>query len=159
MQTITVAVQNAVQFRDMGAATSSLTFTRSLGGAIGTAALGAVLGSRLAHYLGDAVDAATPTNDVEAIRFLPDDVKSVVLNAYTHAINDAFLVSIPVAVLALIAAFFIREIPLRTAQSTPVEAPIEVRVDRERESPTPALSGQYAPAAIPLRATPRPEVE
>jgi EmrB/QacA subfamily drug resistance transporter len=159
MQTITVAVQNAVQFRDMGAATSSLTFTRSLGGAIGTAALGAVLGPRLAHHLGDAVDSATPTNDVEAIRFLPDDVKSVVLNAYTHAINDAFLVSIPVAVLALIAAFFIREIPLRTAQSTPAEAPIEVRVDRERESPTPALSGQYTPAANPLRATPRPEVE
>ncbi len=139
MQTITVAVQNAVQFRDMGAATSSLTFTRSLGGAIGTAALGAVLGTRLAHHLGEAVDSSLPTNNIETIRVLPDDIKIVVLNAYTHAINDAFLVSIPVAVLALIAAFFIKEIPLRTAEPAPAETPAKKAA--ESEPKVPAYSG------------------
>ncbi|HET7035830.1 MAG TPA: MDR family MFS transporter, partial [Thermomicrobiaceae bacterium] len=51
MQTIVTAVQNAVEMRDMGTATSATSFFRTLGGAIGTAVFGAVLSSRLAHYL------------------------------------------------------------------------------------------------------------
>jgi len=141
MQTITVAVQNAVQFRDMGAATSSITFMRSLGGAIGTAFLGAVLGVRLAYHLGDEIDSTAPTNDVEAIQSLPDDLKALVLNAYTHAINDAFLFTIPVAVLALIAAFFLKEIPLRTGEAVPAATPAR-ETEAESESREPAFSGR-----------------
>ena len=78
MQTIVVAVQNAVQFRDMGVATSSTTFFRSLGGAIGAATFGAVLGSRLTTIWPSASrerrswarPAAINTNDVQAIQAL-----------------------------------------------------------------------------------------
>ncbi len=148
MQTITVAVQNAVQFRDMGVATSSITFMRSLGGAIGTAFLGAVLGSRLTHHLGGAIDGSVNIEDVEAIQGLPDDVREVVLNAYTLAIDDAFLTTIPIAILALVAAFFIKEIPLRTADQAPAPADNAddkaEEVDREEaesESREPVFSG------------------
>ncbi|MBA3414982.1 MAG: MFS transporter [Chloroflexia bacterium] len=131
MQTITVAVQNAVAFRDLGAATSAVTFFRSLGGAIGAAVFGAVLSSRLAAYLaagfggapagtgGGAVDA----NNVQAIQALPEPVKGIVLQAFTHALTDVFLAGVPFVALALVVGFFLREIPLRSGQApVPAEA-------------------------------------
>src|SRR5262249_23927315 len=59
MQTIMVAVQNSVHFRDMGTATSVVTFSRSMGGAIGTAVFGAVLYNRLAFHLRAAFAGST----------------------------------------------------------------------------------------------------
>lgn len=144
LQTITVAVQNAVQFRDMGAATSSITFMRSLGGAIGTAFLGAVLGTRLTHHLGGAVDSSVTIDNIEAIQALPDGIKGTVLNAYTLAINDTFLATIPIAVLALVAAFFIKEIPLRTAEQAPAVAAVEKAAEsgaEQDEAKVPVFSG------------------
>jgi EmrB/QacA subfamily drug resistance transporter len=123
LQTIVTAVQNAVEFRDLGAATSSTTFFRQMGGAIGAAVFGAVLSSRLTHYLiqefaraglrpggGAPVDA----NDVQAIQHLAEPVKSMVLNAFTNALNDVFLVAVPFIVVALVVALFLREVPLQT---------------------------------------------
>ena len=125
MQTIVVAVQNAVPFRDMGTATSSTTFFRSLGGAIGAAIFGAVLGSRLSHHLAEgfaaAPEAGSPsainTNDVQAIQDLVDPQRALVLAAYTDAIVDVFLFAIPFVVLALIVALFLKEVPLRTGRA------------------------------------------
>jgi len=130
LQTITVAVQNSVEFRDMGVATSSVQFTRSLGGAIGAATLGAVLNNRLAGNIAAArrdldfgANAATverSLSDVQAIEALPEPVKTIILTAYTDAIASAFLFAVPVVVVALIVALFLREIPLRG--SAPVTA-------------------------------------
>jgi MFS family permease len=127
MQTIVVAVQNAVPFRDMGAATSSTTFFRSLGGAIGAAAFGAVLANRLAHHLTErfagAAGVGSPTgidtNDVQAIRNLAEPQRTLVLSAYTDALVDVFLFAIPFVALALVVAFFLTEIPLRTGRAVP----------------------------------------
>src|SRR5829696_1947016 len=58
MQTIVTAVQNSVEYRDMGSATSSTTFFRQMGGSVGAAVFGAVLSSRLAHYLVEELAAA-----------------------------------------------------------------------------------------------------
>jgi EmrB/QacA subfamily drug resistance transporter len=125
LQTIVVAVQNSVEFRDLGAATSSTTFFRQMGGSIGAAVFGAVLSSRLAHYLsvelagagirpgtgGRAVDA----NDVQAIQHLTEPVKGLVLSAFAHAIDDVFLVGVPFVVVAFFVSLLLKEIPLRTA--------------------------------------------
>jgi EmrB/QacA subfamily drug resistance transporter len=141
MQVITVAVQNAVPFRDMGTATSSITFLRSLGAAIGVAFMGAVLGTRLTHYLGDlAGNSEVATNDVEAIINLPDDVRRVVQGAYTSAVNDIFLVSLPFAFLALVTIFFLKEIPLRTAEPAPATS-APAPDGAEPEPGAPAFSG------------------
>ncbi len=105
MQTIVTAVQNAVDFRDLGAATSSVTFFRQMGGSVGAAVFGAVLSSRLAHYLTEALAQAgirsgagglsVNANDVQAVQHLAEPVKSVVLGAFSHALDDVFLVGVP----------------------------------------------------------------
>ncbi len=122
MMTIVTPVQNSVNPRDMGVATSATTFSRSLGGAIGAALFGAVMGVRLTHYLqempevvaGNLPVGEVNTSDIEAIHTLPEPLKTDVLTAFTSAVNDVFLYAIPVIVLALIVVLFLKEIPLRT---------------------------------------------
>lgn len=128
MQTIVVAVQNAVSMRDMGVATSAVTFTRSLGGAVGTAVFGAVLGIRLSHYLQQAVGDATvelgstnpelAADNIETMKALEEPMRSIVLGAYTNALTDVFLFAIPGVILALVIALFLKEIPLRSGASS-----------------------------------------
>ena len=127
MQTIVVAVQNAVPFRDMGAATSSTTFFRSQGGAIGAAAFGAVLANRLAHHLAERFAGApglgglagADINDVRAIQGLAEPLRGVVLGAYTDPLGDVFLFAIPFVALALAVALRLEEVPLRTGPAAP----------------------------------------
>ena len=127
-QVINTAVQNAVPLRDMGAATSAVTFFRSLGGAIGAALFGAILTSKLASYLassaadntqpGDtAAGGAAPidTNNIAAIQSLPEPTKGYVLQAFSDALGDVFLWALPFCLIALVVAFFLREIPLKEA--------------------------------------------
>jgi hypothetical protein len=134
MQTIVTAVQNAVEFRDLGAATSATTFFRQMGGTIGAAIFGAVLANRLALHLteqlGPAASAmqssgAIETNNIQAIQALPEPIKSAVLMAFTRALDDVFLVGVPVVALALIVAFFLDEIPLRTGRRQPTPEPAQ----------------------------------
>jgi EmrB/QacA subfamily drug resistance transporter len=128
IQIIVTAVQNDVERRDLGSATSGVTFFRSLGGALGTALFGAVLSSRLDHYLA-AAGAALPSgggggdaaNNIAAIRALPPEIKSVVLDAWTHALDDVFLSALPFLVVAFVAALMIPEKPLATRQPSEAE--------------------------------------
>ena len=133
MQTIVTAVQNSVEYRDMGAATSSTTFFRQMGGSVGAAVFGAVLSSRLTHYLieqlakaGVAPGAGGPkveANDVQAIQHLGEPIKSVVLWAFTHALDDVFLVGVPFMVAAVVVALMLKEVPLRTGEPQPQPQP------------------------------------
>jgi hypothetical protein len=107
----------------MGAATSSATFFRQMGGSIGAAVFGAVLSSRLAHYLAERfAQAGVPpggasgvdANNVQAIQRLTGPVRGVVLGGFTDALNDVFLVGVPFIVLAFVVSLFLKEVPLRT---------------------------------------------
>jgi EmrB/QacA subfamily drug resistance transporter len=122
LQTIVTAIQNAVEFRDMGAATSSATFFRQMGGSIGAAVFGAVLSSRLAHYLAERFAQAgvqpgavsgVDANNVQAIQRLTGPVRDVVLGGFTDALDDVFLVGVPFIVLAFVVSLFLKEVPLR----------------------------------------------
>jgi len=129
MQTLVTAIQNDVPQRDMGAATASTTFFRQMGGAIGAAAFGAVLGIQLSRNLEEGLGAAgtaagaVNVNDVDAIRELRGPVRDIVLRAFGDAIGDIFLVGLPLLVIALIAALFLKEKPLQTGRPAPAEAP------------------------------------
>jgi EmrB/QacA subfamily drug resistance transporter len=131
MMTIVTPIQNAVEMRDMGVATSATAFGRSLGGAIGTALFGAILTTRLAAYLGDAageVSAAVRggeinTNDVQALQTLQEPDRTIVLTAYTDAITDIFLYAMPIIFAALVVVLFLKEIPLRTRVLASADAP------------------------------------
>jgi EmrB/QacA subfamily drug resistance transporter len=125
MQIVVTAVQNAVDRRDMGTATASVTFFRSLGGAFGTAIFGAVLTNRVSHYLAGAADGTVPAgadeiaNNVQAIQALPPDARAVFLDAWVNAVHDVFVVAIPFAVAALVLSFFIPEQELKQAPAEP----------------------------------------
>lgn len=124
MQTIVVAVQNAVPMSVMGVATSAVTFTRSLGGAVGTAVFGAVLNNRLAYYLkqalGDVPMPAGSSNpeaaaqNIQAMQQLQEPMRGLVLGAYTKALTDVFLWAIPGVFIAFLVVLFLKEIPLRS---------------------------------------------
>jgi EmrB/QacA subfamily drug resistance transporter len=121
MQVVVTAVQNSVDRRNMGVATASVTFFRSMGGAIGTALLGAILNIQLQHHLSKIIGAAQGgvqsgpinTNDVTAIRALPEPIKSWVLEAFTRAMDDVFLVAVPFMGVAFLIALTMREKPLK----------------------------------------------
>ncbi|MSV45264.1 MAG: DHA2 family efflux MFS transporter permease subunit [Actinobacteria bacterium] len=131
MQTIVIALQNSVDFKDMGVATSSNTFFRSLGSVFGTAIFGAVLNNRLAHYmasgfttLGTQDPSAVKgldlsTQGVTAIVASPQNFSAVVHNtamdAYVNAFHVVFLTAAPVTALGFILALSLREVPLRTS--------------------------------------------
>ncbi|HET9779960.1 MAG TPA: MDR family MFS transporter [Propionibacteriaceae bacterium] len=125
MQVVVTAVQNSVDRRNMGVATASVTFFRSMGGAIGTALLGAILNIRLKHHLSEIVGAGLSnppggpikTDDVTAIKALPEPIKSWVLEAFTRAIDDVFLVAVPFMAVAFVIALTMREKPLRGRDS------------------------------------------
>jgi MFS family permease len=125
MQTVVTAVQNAVERRDMGAATSSVAFFRTMGGAFGTAIFGAVLTSRLGHYLGEAGSAlpseADIANDVQAIQALPPQIHDTVVTAWVNAVQDVFLVAVPFTAIALVLAFLIPELELKQADKPVTE--------------------------------------
>jgi MFS family permease len=131
MQTIITAVQNAVDHRDLGTSTSATTFFRQMGGTIGAAVFGAILANRLAHHLteqlGPAAVAAQSsgsinTNDLQAIQALPEPIKTSVLTAFTYALDEVFLVGVPVVALAFVVALFLKEVPLRTMQRQSADA-------------------------------------
>ncbi|MFF7210753.1 MFS transporter [Streptomyces sp. NPDC008238] len=121
MQNLVLAVQNQVGAADLGAASSVVTFFRTLGGAIGVSALGAVLGNRVTHYVKDGLTAlgvkSTGQSDgaIPDLATLPAPIRHVVEGAYGHGAGDVFLVAAPVAFLALLLVLFIKEVPLKTA--------------------------------------------
>jgi len=128
MQVVVTAVQNSVDRRNMGTATASVTFFRSMGGAVGTAMFGAILNTRLPHHLAEIVPASAQAqlgaatgsiNDVTAIRSLPEPVKTWVLTAFTQSMDDLFLVAVPFMVVALILALFMKEKPLGGRDAAP----------------------------------------
>jgi len=117
MQNLILAAQNDVPAQELGVTTSSLTFFRSMGGAIGVSALGAVLASRVTSLLAEKFGPAATgggTAKVPDLKTLPPEVLAVVRTVYGEATADLFLVAAPIALLAVIAVLFIKEKPLQT---------------------------------------------
>jgi EmrB/QacA subfamily drug resistance transporter len=119
LQVLVLAVQNSVERRDLGTATSSGAFFRSLGGAFGTAIFGAIMTARLGHWLprllpeGSGIDPATLMGSPEHIRGLPPDVQSAVVDAFARSIGSVFLWAVPIAAVAFVIVVFLPEVPLR----------------------------------------------
>lgn len=126
MQIIVTVVQNSVDRRHMGAATSSVAFFRSMGGTFGAAVFGAILSSRLATHMAAEFGGQAPaggvdiSNSVETIQGLPEPTHGKVLEAFALSLHDVFLWAIPVVIVAFAVSFFIREVPLKSRE-TPSE--------------------------------------
>ena len=105
MQSLILAVQNAVSVRDLGAGTSSATFFRSLGGSFGVAILGAVLSSRLTAELSTRLPGA--------LAQLPPEQRAAVSAGGNFSINDpAAILALPAPVRAAVQAAFVESLHL-----------------------------------------------
>jgi EmrB/QacA subfamily drug resistance transporter len=120
MQNLVLAVQNVVDPRELGAASSAVTFFRSLGGATGVSVLGAVLANRASEYLAAGLaklGIPAPTTSggggaIPDVRELPAPIRAVVETAYADAVADIFLVAVPFTLVAVVTIALIREVPL-----------------------------------------------
>src|SRR5580704_4073369 len=119
LQIVVVAVQNAVERRDLGSSTSAVSFFRNIGAACGTALLGTVLVSRLGFWLPKLVPAHSGltlsqsfTITPSALRGLPPTVRTGVVDSFVRSLHVVFLVGIPLAGLALVCALLLKDAPL-----------------------------------------------
>jgi hypothetical protein len=119
MQVLVIAVQNAVAYKDLGVATSGNTLFRSIGGSVGTAALGAVFASRLARELterlpgGVGEGVAASGMSLETIAQLPTDIRIAYAASFTTAISTIFIVASVISAIGFAFAWLIPEHTLR----------------------------------------------
>src|SRR5262249_30795105 len=111
MQPLVLAVQNDLTLRDMGAGTAAATFFRSLGGAVGVAALGAVLSNKLA---GLGANAAS-VNNPGAIQALPPAQRDVIQQVFVGALHPIFLVAGLVTAIAVLVTLTLPDHQLKGA--------------------------------------------
>lgn len=135
MQNLVLAVQNGLDYRDLGSGTSTVTFFRTLGGASGVSILGSILATRVTSLINDSLggaasSAATQQGGSTALDLstLPPQVQTVVQHAYGDATALVFVVAAGVAVIAFVAVLFMRETNLRTSVRTD-DAPSQGRND------------------------------
>ncbi|MFE1175820.1 MFS transporter [Streptomyces sp. NPDC058773] len=164
MQNLVLATQNQVAPEDLGSASSVVTFFRSLGGAVGVSALGAVLANRVTDYVKDGLAELGPKaakaaahaagnsgGGIPDLDALPAPLRTVMESAYGHGVGDVFLYAAPCALLAFLFTLFIKEVALKTrgglAQSSEgAEA---------AAAPEAALTAAAAEAVIPAQAEER----
>lgn len=118
MQVLTIAVQNTVDYHELGSATSGVTFFRTLGSSFGTAVFGTLYSNRLDPDLKAALArspgvppeaAASP----QALHRLPEAQARPVIDAYADTVNHVFQWVVPVALAGFVVAWFLKEVPLR----------------------------------------------
>lgn len=132
MQNLVLAVQNTVSARDIGTASASVAFFRSVGGAIGVSVLGAILGNRVKELAAQGFAAAgIPVGGGSAgatldLADMPAPMRDIMRAAYGDATAEIFLIAGAIAVVALIAVLLITERPLRrTVDIQPAARPAD----------------------------------
>ncbi|MGX2993318.1 MDR family MFS transporter [Streptomyces sp. JNUCC 64] len=125
MQVLTIAVQNTVDYADLGTATSGVTFFRTLGSSFGTAVFGTIYVNALRPELADGTARAAATGSVDPaavqgaatnpreLHDLPSEAAAPIVQAYQDALQTVFLWTVPVALLGFLVALLLREVPLR----------------------------------------------
>ena len=131
MQTIVIALQNSVEFRDLGVATSANTFFRSIGATMGVALFGTVYASRLAHNLPIEIEKIKASNPAALVGATPEKFEALkentavlqsftpelqvgIVQAFVNSFHVVFLTAVPITVIGFFVAFMLRETPLRT---------------------------------------------
>jgi DNA-binding MarR family transcriptional regulator len=119
MQVLVLAVQNAVDYADLGVATSGATLFRSIGGSVGVAVLGSIFTSHLKSQLATSLPASAAHSlgsanaNPQAIDKLPTALHTTYIHAFTNALGTVFTVAAGVAVVAFLLSWLLPERPLR----------------------------------------------
>ncbi|MFG3262119.1 MDR family MFS transporter [Streptomyces bobili] len=132
MQITMLVAQNSVEMKDMGVASSSATLFRTLGSSFGVAIMGALFNSRVqdamserAGALGSKITEQSAQLDAASLAKLPAPAREAYQFAVSDGTHAAFVLGTLVAVVALVAAVFVKEVPLRGAESRTEGAPDE----------------------------------
>ncbi len=132
-QILMVAIQNAVDPREIGTATASANLFRALGGAVGTAIFGAIFTAGLRYWLPRRLPGALPRGiDPHGIQASPGRIHALspaiqhgIAQAVASSLHDVFIVAAPIAFAGFVIVLFLHEQPLRTG--------------RQRERPQPSI--------------------
>lgn len=122
MQVLVLAAQNAVDYRNLGVATSGTTLFRSIGGSIGVSAFGAIFTTSLAENLQRAFPAGTQLPSASApaaIAALSSTTRTLYLQAFTASLHPVFLRAAIIAAFGFGLTWFLREVPLRGPPAKP----------------------------------------
>ena len=128
LQVLVLAVQNAVPYRDLGVATSGVTFARSIGASFGVAVFGTIFTNRLDTRLADALRGVPLPGDLSVDRLLhdprgvgalPAGLRGRVLGAYSDSITEVFLWAAPLMLLAHGLTWLLHEDRLRGSVRAP----------------------------------------
>ncbi|HSA49320.1 MAG TPA: MDR family MFS transporter [Yinghuangia sp.] len=129
MQVIVLAVQNSVDYRDLGVATSGATFFRSIGGSFGAAIFGSVFNAQLREQLDKlgptglqlppGVDPETVASSPDALHRLPTATRDGFVHAYAQSLQTVFMIAALIIVVAFLLSLTLKEIPLRKSTETP----------------------------------------
>ncbi|GAA2713470.1 MDR family MFS transporter [Micromonospora olivasterospora] len=133
MQTSMLIAQNSVEQKDLGAASGAATFFRSIGGSFGISLFGAIFANRLAGSPAGAAFSGGGGEggrmDLEKLKELPAQTRELVLGGLSDAISNVFVWAVLFTVAVPVLAWFIREVPLRTANEPPPPATPEERAE------------------------------
>ncbi|MGD0166887.1 MAG: MDR family MFS transporter [Gaiellaceae bacterium] len=142
MQVLVLAVQNSVAYKDLGVATSSSAFVRSMGSVFGLAIFGSIFNSSFKHWLprflpkgthlqvtGSSLQTLTPAK----LRALPLPVHHGLVEAFAHSIHSVFLWGVPFALAGFLITLLLREIPLRE-RAKPVAMPVAAETESRSEA-------------------------
>ena len=121
MQVLVIAVQNAVEYRDLGVATSGATLFRLVGGSVGTAVLGAIFANALSRNLmrslspdvAGRMQQITGSLNASALAQLPPPLRAAFTGAFMGALDEIFLVASIVTAVGFLFALVLPEHPLR----------------------------------------------
>ncbi|NUK10779.1 MFS transporter [Streptomyces lunaelactis] len=127
MQITMLVAQNSVELKDMGVASSGATLFRTLGSSFGVAIMGALFTGRVQDEMaargGSQITQGSAQLDAASLAKLPDQVREAYEFAVASGTHAAFLLGAAVAVIGFVAAFFVKEVPLRGAGPAPKDAP------------------------------------
>jgi predicted MFS family arabinose efflux permease len=129
MQVLVLIVQNAVPHSELGVATSGATFFRSIGGSFGTAIFGAIFSNVLAGNLAKQLGNARLPNGFSSSRItpalldkLPAPIHHALALAYAQSIQRVFMIAVPIAAVAFLAAWLIPQVELRRRVEAPPDS-------------------------------------
>ncbi len=127
MPVLVLVVQNDVRPREIGVATSTATFFRSVGGSFGVAIFGTIFATRLADRLSrlprsvtDRLGSGVHLNPEQA-KHLPLAVHTDFLQAFAHALHGVFLWGMALAAVPFVLSWLLKEVPLRTTLAETAE--------------------------------------
>jgi EmrB/QacA subfamily drug resistance transporter len=144
MQNLVLVVQNSVPFSEMGAGSALIAFFRSLGGAAGVSALGAILAARATSTIADGLaklgvssgQLGSGDGTLPDVNTLPGPIAAVVEHGYGAGVGEIFLLAAPLGLVALVAIALIKEVPLGTVSGVEA-ARAEAAASAEARTPAP----------------------